>query len=97
MKVKQLNELATAMVGDGGKTNVFFVSLESNVELVTTHFDTAYDFWKSLAAKYDYRQIESTLEDRKWGVICSREKDEEGRWGVIDDSNQFRNRFKPEA
>lgn len=90
MKVTELNKLATTMVGDSGKPNVFFVSLMSNVVMVTTDFQAAYSHWKKLARCQ--REKESTLEDRRYGVICSVEPDENPmvkRLRVYDDSMMF--------
>ena len=67
MKVKQLNQLASELVGDGKKANVFFVTQKGDVVLVTTDFSAAYRYWNNLAGQ----RIESALEDRQTGVICS--------------------------
>jgi len=93
MKIKQLNQLATEMVGDGGKHNVFFVSLEGNVQLVTTDFWVAYEFWKSLTPRLSGK--ETMLEDRKWGVICDRSPIEDGstKLQTWDDSESFLRRY----
>lgn len=62
---KELNRMATEMVGDGKKPNLYFVSLGSNVQLVTTDWDAAYTYWLSLP-----RNVETLLEDRLIGLIC---------------------------
>jgi hypothetical protein len=96
VKIKQLNQLATEMVGDGKKQNVFFVTAKANVVLIAIHFETAYQYWRSLA---NARQ-ESALEDRQTGVICSAgmepqydsKTDDFTRpieWEVRDDSRLF--------
>ena len=95
MKIKALNQLATEMVGDGKKQNVFFVCEQGNVVMITTDFDAAHSFWQNLACT----RVDSTIEDRQTGVICSAgpERDEDGdvltgtkyRWEVRDDSKHF--------
>lgn len=78
MKLKCLEDLATNMVGDGQKQNLFFVSLgKDGVQMITKSFLAAYDFWCNLP-----KNEESTLEDRRFGVICSVEP-------IDDDSNQL--------
>ena len=94
MKIKQLDELATNMVGDCGKSNVFFVSLGSNVQMITTNFDAAYTFWKEL--ERNNRDMESTLEDRKMGTICDRSPvgETDNHLVTQDDSQSFRRRYR---
>jgi len=96
MKVKALNQLATEMVGDGKKQNVFFVTKEGNVVLIALDFNLAYHTWQGLA----FSHIESALEDRATGIIASAgmepqydEKTDDftgpERWEVRDDSRTF--------
>jgi hypothetical protein len=89
-KVKQLNKLATEMVGDGGKTNVFFVSLAGNIRMITTDFHEAYEYWKSFNTIL-YSNVETALEDRKWGTICDRSPNElnNGKLMTLDESEKF--------
>ena len=68
--IKQLNALASEMVGDGKSPNLFFVTVKGNVVLTATDFAQAYGYWKSLARGYPKR-IETMLEDRKVGIIAS--------------------------
>ena len=93
MKIKELNKLATEMVGDSGKPNVFFVSLEGNVQMVTTDFWQAYDYWKSLTPRLSGK--ETMLEDRKYGVICDRSPSEHnaGKLMTWDESGMFLRRY----
>lgn len=89
-KIKPLQALATDMVGDGKNPNLFFVTEQGITVTVTRDFEMAYRQWETLA--HTYPQIESALEDRKWGVITSVEPREQGvgRLIRIDDSRQFR-------
>jgi len=90
-KVKELNELASKMVGDGKKKNVFFVCDNGNTVMVTTQFHFAYSLWNHMKNI----NVVSTLEDRQTGVICSAgpEYDENGKrvggWEVLDQSRYF--------
>jgi hypothetical protein len=83
MRIAKLDELARELVGDGKRQNLYFVSLAGNIVTVTTDFETAYGHWRALP--FDR---ESMIEDRRHGVICSREPIEEGstRLITIDDS-----------
>lgn len=85
VKIRQLEELATEMVGDSGSPNLYFVTEEGRgVILVSRDFDAAYDCWRFLP-----RNIETTLEDRKIGVICSTElvSDNSNMLGTYDNSH----------
>lgn len=87
MPIEFLEEIARERVGDGQKPNVFFVSeADKGVVLITTLFNVAYDFWKSLP-----RNKESMLEDRLTGTICSvePESDSSSHLIFIDDSRRF--------
>ena len=93
MRIKSLEELARDMVGDGGSPNVFFVCTfegkrkSRGVIMITRDFQYAYECWSKLSR----RNHESTLEDRKWGVICSVEPEVEGgkKLIIIDDNQAF--------
>lgn len=96
---KELNALASEMVGDGKSPNVFFVTEKGNVKLIAIEFQKAYTYWRHLASGYPKR-VECALEDRKTGIIASagmepqyEEKTDdftgpEG-WEVRDDSRMF--------
>jgi hypothetical protein len=86
-KVEEFEQLARTLIGDGKSPNIFFVSEQGCVFLVTTNFEAAYMAWR----KVDYHK-ESALEDRKTGVIASREPEEDGskRLITIDDSYLFK-------
>jgi len=78
------------MVGDGRRPNIFFVTDEGNVVMVTLDFDAAYAHWRKLAGRAP--RIESALEDRRWGTVASvePESDDPGaRLIIIDDSGEF--------
>lgn len=66
-KIKELDKLATEMVGDGGKPNLFFVTQKGKVTTVTRHFEVAHREWR----KFAMQRMESMLEDRRTGVIAS--------------------------
>jgi hypothetical protein len=92
MKFKELNALATELVGDSKKPNLFFVcDAKGDVQMVTSDFNAAYSFWNNLP-----NCSERTLEDRRWGVICSTEPEREGstRFVTHDDSDTFCKRFR---
>lgn len=84
-RLEFLEALARELVGDGKSPNLFFVSSEGNVILISRDFDVAYLKWKQHAQDRDH---ESALEDRQYGVISSVEpsEDESGRLVVRDDS-----------
>jgi hypothetical protein len=84
MKIRQLEKLACEVIGDGGSPNLYFVTESGRgVILVSRDFDAAYDCWRFLP-----RSIETTLEDRKIGVICSTEPEEDDSKKLVtrDDS-----------
>lgn len=100
-KVKELDALATEMVGDGGKPNVFFVTRGGKVATITRSFQLAHREWRALANCNE----ETMLEDRRTGVIASASvepsynaatEDFTGpdRWTVHDDSIMFKFRNK---
>ncbi len=85
-----LEKLAREMVGDGKNPNLFFVSSEGNIILISRDFDVAYMKWRQHAERPDH---ESALEDRHTGVIASVEPesdDPDAKLIVIDDSEMFR-------
>ena len=95
-KIKQLQELATDMVGDGKTPNLFFVSEQGVIITVTRDFEIAYEQWLSLASGYS--RVECALEDRRYGTICSVEPrtDDMGnnkQMITIDDSDSFRRMY----
>lgn len=94
-RIKQLDALATEMVGDGKKPNVFFVTQGGKVTTITRHFEVAHREW----LKFAMQRVESMLEDRQTGVIASagiepvfdHDANDTGReaWQVRDDSILF--------
>lgn len=90
-----MDELATQMVGDNKNPNTFFVSVKNSVTLITTDFNIACDYFRRMVKhRYTQENWEVTLEDRKWGVICSREQNEQGKWVTYDDELTFRKEHK---
>lgn len=87
-RVKELETLATEMVGDGKKPNLFFVSEQGNILLVTRIFQAAYDLWYRVSLRVD---VECALEDRLTGVIASVEpsEDDPKKLMLLDMSRQF--------
>lgn len=85
-KIKELEAIAREMVGDGQSPNLFFVSRKGIIEMVTGDFQAAYKFWKNLP-----RDVETMLEDRKWGVIADTSPEEENSIKLVtwDDSKFF--------
>ena len=86
---KPLNALATELVGDGRKPNLYFVSdNKGDCIMVTQDAQAAYDKWRELAAMRPLS--ECNLEDRLTGTICTVEPDEDtNRLHVWDDSAQW--------
>lgn len=88
MKVKKLNDLATEMVGDGKKKNVFFVTVKGDVVLIAVDFAQAYGYWRSLANT----RVQCMLEDRQTGVLADAgylNEEQPHRWEVHDDTRAF--------
>ena len=87
MKVPELNALATEMVGDCKLPNVFFVTVKGNVIMVTTAGWKAHKFWLDLP-----HSVETALEDRQNGVLCSNEPEEDGSKNLVwhDDYDYLR-------
>lgn len=88
-RLEVLEKLARELVGDGKSPNLFFVSCEGNIILISRDFDVAYEKWLQHA---DQRDHESALEDRQTGVIASvePESDEPGADLVVhDDAEGF--------
>jgi len=84
--VKQLEQLASELIGDGHTPDIFFVTKKGKVRMITLDFQDAYHKWKEIASK----QVECALENRTWGVICSFEQDEEtDKLVKVDDSRPF--------
>jgi hypothetical protein len=73
-KIEVFAEMARNLVGDNGSPNLYFVSDRSGVFLITSDFDVAHEIWKSLPTDQ-----ETTLEDRKTGVLASTEPESNER------------------
>lgn len=80
--------MAREMVGDGKQPNLFFVAVAGNIVSISLDFRTAYAEWRarSLGLK-----IETSLEDRRFGVIASVEPEEDNDSKLVrrDDSRDF--------
>lgn len=90
-KIEACEALARNMVGDGKSPNLFFVSIGGTNVMITRDFNAAYHAWRAIP-----RHIESALEDRKWGTVCSNEPEEDGssKLVVTDDSRSFMKRHR---
>lgn len=94
-KIKELQILATKLVGDGKAPNLFFVTDQGVTTTVTRDFECAYEEWCKLTRRYPI--LESALEDRKWGVIASvepRDDTNDKQFIIIDNSHSFRKQRK---
>jgi hypothetical protein len=96
MKINQLEKLASELVGDGKRPNLFFVSVAGEVRLIARDFDLAYDAWRGLPYSCGLSpHAEVLLEDRLHGVICQTQLEvERPDTGAkvritIDDSKNF--------
>jgi len=83
-KIPALEALASEMVGDGQTPNVFFVTVEGRVSLVTRSVRLAYETWSRLHVLHR----ESAIEDRINGTIADVTY-EAGRRIVTDDVRNF--------
>lgn len=85
-KIKEFESMATNLIGDGKTPDLFFVSEQGVIITISRSFDTAYNEWKGLP-----RNIETALENRSYGVICSTSPDDENGNKLVtwDDSRQF--------
>ena len=92
MKKEPLDELARNLVGDGNLPDLYFVSVKGEVFLVTSDFELAYHAW---LAKSVYQNVETALENRTYGVICSVEPkdDDDDTLITLDDSYSFRKEY----
>ena len=87
-KIKELEELASKVVGDGHGPDLFFVSVEGVVVTVTRNFELAYREWQ----KYSWKcEVETALENRTYGVICdvSPVSDEDKQLRFYDASKDY--------
>lgn len=88
-RLEVLEALAREMVGDGRHPNLFFVSSEGNIILISRDFDAAYRKWLEHARQDDH---ETALEDRLNGVIASVEPESDkpgAELEIRDDSERF--------
>lgn len=91
-RVEQLEQLASSMVGDEGKPNVFFVSVKGMIQIISIDFTVAYRAWRTYSEAMD---VTTALEDRQHGVLASVQSDvdenenETGRLIRWDDTRGF--------
>lgn len=83
--IPELQELATNIVADGKKPNLFFVSQEGVILHVGRDFTTAYKFWKSLPTN-----VETCLEDRKHGTVSDTSPMDDDNPKLVTEDNGFR-------
>ncbi len=88
-KVVMLENFARDTIGDNRKPDLFFVTDRGVVVTVTQNAQIAYDHWKQLADRSP--RVESKLENRQYGVLCSIEpcEDNETRLEIHDDMRRF--------
>lgn len=93
-RLEVFEEMARSTVGDGKRPDIFFVGVGGNIVTITLDFETAYEEWirRARGAK-----IETTLEDRLFGVIASVETADEGstQFVRIDSSRDFIRMYGP--
>jgi len=97
-RIRQFEDFARSIVGDGKAPNIFFVGIGGNVVLMTSDFDLAYDAWRSAASFARGTNISVVLEDRQNGTLADydlheymdpvTEKTDE-RWDIVDDAHRF--------
>jgi hypothetical protein len=92
-QISELEKMAREMIGDGGAPNLFFVSQGGVIITVSRSFEVAYSHWRGLP-----RDIETALEGRNYGVICSTSpiEDDSPKLRTYDDSEGYR-RMYPRA
>ncbi len=90
MKIKTLEKFASEVIGDDKSPELFFVSKQPiGIVMITRSFQAAYRYWREITNESP--SVETCLEDRKFGVIASREPDGEHskRLVIRDDSDLF--------
>lgn len=90
-KIEVLQNLASQIIGDGSKSDMFFVTDQGVVVTVTRDFDTAYAHWKQLARRSPF--VECALENRTVGVLASVEPDSDDDGALLevrDDTRMLR-------
>ncbi len=71
-RLQALESLASETIGDGKTPNIFFVTVEGRVVVVTQDLMIAKQAWGLFAESMD---IETSIEDRLVGVLASIEPD----------------------
>jgi hypothetical protein len=67
-KIKQFEDMARSLVGDGKKPNLYFVSIKGVIVTITRDFETAYNQWRNISQGTTQ---ETALEDRQTGTLAS--------------------------
>lgn len=99
MKIKELQDMARNMVGDGKSPALYFVTTKNQgTILVTRNFRSAYDLWRRLASTE--KNNWPCLEDRKQGTICSCEPENDdgsGKVTTFEDAAEYRRHYRNAA
>jgi hypothetical protein len=95
-RVRQFEDFARSVVGDGKAPNIFFVGIGGNVVLITSDFELAYEAWRSAAGLARGTNVSVVLEDRQTGTLADYDLHEfeiDGKmvqkWDVVDDARRF--------
>lgn len=90
--VQELQALPVDMVGDGKTPDVFFVSQQGIIVLITTEYELAHSYWAAISRN---RDVETALENRTFGVIASvgPEDDEDDAKLVLTDDDFLYKRY----
>lgn len=90
MRVKELDNLASNVIGDSKAPELHFVSSgKLGVVTVSRDFDVAYSHFRRLLIE---TSGECCLESRSWGVVATREPKEDGSKTLVttDWSHEYR-------
>lgn len=91
IKIRQLEDLAAKTIGDAQTPNLFFVTRDGIVVLVSVDFVVAWHYFQQLASTGRNRE-ECALEDRQTGVLASvspMDDDPDARLQYQDDTHTF--------
>ncbi len=73
-RFQALERFASATIGDGKSPNLFFVTVEGKVVVITQNLEIAKRSWEGFAGPMD---TVTSIEDRKVGVLASVEPEED--------------------
>ncbi len=79
-----LERLASEIIGDGKLPNLYFVTVEGKVIMITQDFEGARKSWSRFAAAMD---VPTSMEDRQVGVLASVEPEEGDMHGLVRYTN----------